>query len=292
MNVGFVQQVNQREQAINLADSIRQIGQLASQGAALVVLQELHTSHYFCQTQNSANFKIAEPLVGPTFRALSAAAKQHKLVVVGSIFEQRHAGVYHNTAIVIDSDGSLAGFYRKMHIPDDPGYYEKYYFIPGDTGFKPITTSLGKLGVCICWDQWFPESARLMALAGAELLIFPSAIGWDCNDCDAEKQRQLDAWITIQRSHAIANHLPVIAVNRAGYEADPSGHTAGIDFWGSSFICDAMGTIRVQADSRQASALLTSIDLQATQQQRNTWPFFRDRRIDAYQDLCKRWRDD
>ncbi len=292
MNVGFVQQVNQGEQAINLTASITQIGRLASQGAELVVLQELHTSLYFCQTENSANFKIAEPLTGPTFKALSAAAKQHKLVVVGSIYEQRHAGVYHNTAIVIDSDGSLAGFYRKMHIPDDPGYYEKYYFIPGDTGFTPITTSLGKLGVCVCWDQWFPESARLMALAGAELLIFPSAIGWDSSDSEAEQQRQLDAWITIQRSHAIANHLPVIAVNRVGFETDPSGHTSGIDFWGTSFICDAMGKILTQADSQQTSSLIAQIDLQATQQQRITWPFFRDRRIDAYQDLCKRWRDD
>ena len=236
MKVGFIQQDNHQQQAVNLAHSIAQIGRLASQDTDLVVLQELHTCQYFCQTENSDNFTIAEPIKGPTFRALSAAAKQYKVVVVGSIFEQRHAGIYHNTAIVIDSDGCLAGFYRKMHIPDDPGYYEKYYFTPGDTGFTPIATSLGKLGVCVCWDQWFPESARLMALAGAELLIFPSAIGWDSSDSKAEKQRQLDAWITIQRSHAIANHLPVIAVNRVGLEMDPSGNTAGIDFWGNSFI--------------------------------------------------------
>lgn len=291
MKIGFIQQANQTDQTANLAHSIKQIEILASQGAELVVLQELHSCVYFCQTENSCHFSSAEPIHGPTFQSLSVVAKQYNLIIVASIYEQRDTGLYHNTALVIDSDGSLAGFYRKMHIPDDPGYYEKYYFSPGDTGFTPISTSRAKLGVCICWDQWFPEAARLMALAGAEILIFPSAIGWDQQDSDSEKQRQLDAWITIQRSHAIANHLPVVAVNRVGFEPDPSAATTGIDFWGNSFICDAMGKIISQADSHNASTQLAQIDLLETRQQRNIWPFFRDRRIDAYQDLSKRWRD-
>jgi N-carbamoylputrescine amidase len=291
MKVGFIQQANSHDSKDNLEHALAQIELAQQQGADLVVLQELHNHRYFCQQENEQYFALAEAIDGPTQSILSAAAKHHNIVIVGSIYEQRHVGLYHNTALVIDSDGSLAGFYRKMHIPDDPGYYEKYYFTPGDNEFLPIKTSIGNLGVCVCWDQWFPESARLMALAGADMLIFPSAIGWDPEDTDSEKQRQLDAWITIQRSHAIANNLPVISVNRVGHEIDESNITQGIEFWGNSFICDGMGKILTQADSQNNAMRVININLEETQQLRNVWPFFRDRRIDAYTHLSKRWRD-
>lgn len=291
MKVGFIQQANSHDSKDNLEHALAQIELAQQQGADLVVLQELHNHRYFCQQENEQYFALAEAIDGPTQSILSAAAKHHNIVIVGSIYEQRHVGLYHNTALVIDSDGSLAGFYRKMHIPDDPGYYEKYYFTPGDNEFLPIKTSIGNLGVCVCWDQWFPESARLMALAGADMLIFPSAIGWDPEDTDSEKQRQLDAWITIQRSHAIANNLPVISVNRVGHEIDESNITQGIEFWGNSFICDGMGKILTQADSQNNAMRVININLEETQQLRHVWPFFRDRRIDAYAHLSKRWRD-
>ena len=291
MNVGIIQQSNSADLNKNLEISCKQIESVATDGAELVVLQELHRSLYFCQVESQQYFDLAEPLDGPTVAKLSELAKNNKLVIVGSIFEKRLDGIYHNTAVVLDTDGSLAGYYRKMHIPDDPGYYEKYYFTPGDLGFKPITSSLGKLGILICWDQWFPEAARLMALAGAELLIYPTAIGWDPSDSQAEQERQLDAWMTIQRSHAIANNLPVIAVNRTGFENDPSQQTDGIQFWGSSFICDAMGKIIAQCSPDNDETLIVSVDRQQTEQQRLLWPYLRDRRVDAYEDINKRCID-
>lgn len=288
MKIGIVQQHNSENGEINLNYSLAQIKQLADKGAELIVLQELHRSVYFCQTESQHNFALAEPLDGPTSSALAQAASDNHVVVVGSIFEKRINGIYHNTAIVLDTDGSMAGFYRKMHIPDDPGYYEKYYFTPGDTGFNPIQCSLGKLGVLICWDQWFPESARLMALAGAEILIFPTAIGWDPEDTQEEKERQLDAWLTIQRSHSIANNLPLICVNRVGHEETASKQSKGIDFWGNSFACDAMGKIILQCSDNNQEQHVIDIDTNETAQQRILWPYFRDRRIDAYSDLTKR----
>jgi len=288
MKVGIIQHSNIARVADNLSYTLKKIEQLANDGAELIVLQELHTSLYFCQTESAHYFDLAEPLTGPTSQALGNSAKQNKVVIVGSIFEKRRHGVYHNTAIVMDKDGSMVGYYRKMHIPDDPGYYEKYYFTPGDTGFTPIETSIGKLGVLVCWDQWFPESARLMALAGAEVLIFPTAIGWDTQDDDQERARQLDAWITIQRSHAIANNLPVISVNRVGHEQDPSQQTSGINFWGNSFACDAMGKIIFQSPTDDNQSTVIDIDLTETEKQRLIWPYFRDRRVDAYSDLNKR----
>ncbi len=288
MKVGLVQHSNVGESDTNISFTLKQIELLSKQGAQLVVLQELHRSLYFCQTESAHHFKLAEPLDGPTAKLLGECAKKNNIVIVGSIFEKRRHGVYHNTAIVINNDGSMAGFYRKMHIPDDPGYYEKYYFTPGDTGFIPIQTSVGLLGVLICWDQWFPESARLMALAGAEILIYPTAIGWDMNDDAQERTRQLDAWITIQRSHAIANHLPVISVNRVGLEADPSKQTSGVNFWGNSFACDAMGKMLHQCAADENANALVEIDTHETEQQRLIWPYFRDRRVDAYADLNKR----
>ena len=288
MKAALIQQINTPDTDANLTYSLEQIANVSKQGAELIVLQELHQYLYFCQTESQQNFGLAEPLDGPTSKALAAAAKQHHIVIVGSIFEKRSNGIFHNTAVVFDRDGSMAGFYRKMHIPDDPGYYEKYYFTPGDTGFTPIATSLAKLGVLICWDQWFPESARLMALAGAELLIFLTAIGWDPNDSQQEQSRQLDAWQTIQRSHAIANNIPVIAVNRSGHEPDDSGQTAGINFWGNSFACDAMGKIITCCASNVSHSEVVEIDVQETERQRLIWPYFRDRRIDAYGEILKR----
>ena len=288
MKVGLIQQSNSNDYQKNLGYTLNEIKTLASQGADLIVLQELHTSIYFCQTESQEYFTQAESLDGPTSTTLAEAANKYNVVIVGSIFEKRSNGVFHNTAIVLDNDGNMPGYYRKMHIPDDPGYYEKYYFTPGDTGFTPVQTSIGRLGILICWDQWFPESARLMALAGAELLIFPTAIGWDRKDSDDEKQRQLDAWITIQRSHSIANNLPLISVNRCGLELDPSNHTTGIEFWGNSFACDAMGKIITSCDSNKNATCIADLDIQETEQQRLIWPYFRDRRIDAYSDLTKR----
>ena len=257
----------------------------AAKGTELVVLPELHNGLYFCQHENSTEFDRAENIPGPTTEFLSAQAKRLKLVIVGSVFERRAAGLYHNTAIVLDNDGTLAGCYRKMHIPDDPGYYEKYYFTPGDMGFQPVQTCVGKVGVLVCWDQWFPEAARLMALAGAELLVYPTAIGWDLSDNESEQQRQLDSWITSQRAHAISNGMPLLAANRHGHENDPSGVKQGVNFWGNSFICGPQGEILAQAGSTEDCLLEAEIDLGQCEQVRQTWPFLRDRRIDAYGDL-------
>ncbi len=259
--------------------------QAADTGIKLVVLPELHNGLYFCQHEDRQEFDRAESIPGPTTEFLSGQARRLKIVIVGSVFERRAAGLYHNTAIVLDSDGSLAGCYRKMHIPDDPGYYEKYYFTPGDTGFRPIKTSLGNIGVLVCWDQWFPEAARLMALAGAELLVYPTAIGWDPADNKTEQQRQLDSWITVQRGHAISNGIPLLTANRHGLETDPSGKTRGTNFWGNSFICGPQGEILSQADANNGCQLQTEIDLRHCEQVRQTWPFLHDRRIDAYAGL-------
>jgi N-carbamoylputrescine amidase len=288
MKVGLVQHRNCEDTDKNLSYTLDQIDKLAEKGAQLIVSQELHGSLYFCQTESQHHFSLAESLDGNTATALAASARTNKVVIVGSIFEKRGNGIYHNTAIVLESDGTLAGHYRKMHIPDDPGYYEKYYFTPGDTGFTPIKTSVGTLGVLICWDQWFPESARLMSLAGANILIFPTAIGWDTRDSDEEKQRQLDAWITIQRSHSIANNLPLISVNRVGHENDPSNQTDGIEFWGNSFACDARGKVITSCASNNNESIIVDIDMTESDQQRLVWPYFRDRRIDAYSDITKR----
>ncbi len=288
MKVGLIQHSNTPQPEKNLSYTLNQIDYLAKQGVELVVLQELHKSLYFCQTQSQQHFDVAESLDGPTVKALSASAKKNNLVIVGSVFEKRGNGIYHNTAVVLENDGSMAGYYRKMHIPDDPGYYEKYYFTPGDTGFTPIETSVGKLGVLICWDQWFPESARLMALAGADILIFPTAIGWDMRDTEEERLRQLDAWITIQRSHSIANNLPLISVNRVGHEDDPSQQSDGIEFWGNSFACDARGKIITSCAANENENAVVEIDYQESEQQRLIWPYFRDRRIDAYGNINKR----
>jgi N-carbamoylputrescine amidase len=267
-----------------------QLRAAAAQGVQLVLLQELHYSRYFCQSENTAHFDLAEPIPGPGTEQLSVLARELQLVIVASLFERRAAGLYHNTAVVLDRDGSLAGRYRKMHIPDDPGYYEKFYFTPGDLGFSPIQTSLGKLGVLVCWDQWYPEAARLMALADADLLLYPTAIGWDPENSADEQQRQLDAWQTIQRGHAIANGIPVLVCNRTGFENDISGQSAGIRFWGSSFIAGAQGELLAQAADRP-ELLVARLDMQRGEQVRRIWPYLRDRRIDAYQDLLLRFRD-
>ena len=275
----------------NLDYSLEQIKFAAEKGADLVVLGELHTSLYFCQEESIKNFDLAQPIPGPLTHALSQAASENNIVIVGSIFEKRTDGLYHNTAVVFDKDSNLAGMYRKMHIPDDPGYYEKFYFALGDLGFKPIQTSIGKLGVMICWDQWFPEGARLMSLAGAQMLIYPTAIGWNPGDDSETKQSQLHAWVTIQQSHAIANNLPVLCVNRVGHEKDQSGNTQGIEFWGQSFITDALGKISIQASTNTVETLFGSIDLSQTEEARQIWPYLRDRRVDAYQDIDKRFID-
>jgi N-carbamoylputrescine amidase len=278
----------------NLQRSIAEIEAAAKQGAQLIVLQELHSTPYFCVTQNPANFDLAETIPGETSLQLGALAKKLKVVIVASLFEKRGSGIYHNTAVVLGSDGDIAGLYRKMHIPDDPGYHEKFYFTQGDLGFTPISVNVAginlRLGVLVCWDQWFPEAARLMALAGADLLLFPTAIGWDTRDTDDEQQRQLDAWITIQRAHAIANGLPLISCNRVGIEKDPSGNTAGAHFWGNSFICGPQGEFLARADD-SAQSLITELDLTSSERVRRIWPFLRDRRIDAYHDILKRYRD-
>lgn len=291
LRVGLIQQSITQTPAQNLERSLHLIADAARQGAQLVVLQELHQTSYFCQTEDTGNFDLAEPVPGPGSEHLGRAAKQHGIVIVGSLFEKRSAGLYHNTAVVLERDGGLAGVYRKMHIPDDPGFYEKFYFTPGDLGFNPITTSVGKLGVLVCWDQWFPEAARLMALAGADMLIYPTAIGWDPNDIPAEQQRQLDAWITVQRGHAIANGLPVLSCNRTGLEEDPSGHSKGIQFWGNSFVAGPQGELLATAPADKDQILLCDIDTRRTDQVRRIWPFLRDRRIDAFADLSRRFRD-
>jgi len=260
----------------------------ARQGAELVVLQELHNGLYFCQIEDPALFDQAEPIPGPSTETFGALARELGVVLVLSLFERRMAGLYHNTAVVLERDGTLAGKYRKMHIPDDPAYYEKFYFTPGDLGFTPIDTSVGRLGVLVCWDQWYPEAARLMALAGADLLIYPTAIGWESSDSAAEKARQCDAWVIAQRAHAIANGLPVVSVNRTGFEPDPSGATGGIQFWGGSFVAGAQGELLAQAPADEAAAMTVEVDLARTETVRRMWPFFRDRRIDAFGDLTRR----
>lgn len=291
IRVGIVQQSCTADVKTNLEKLRHNIISLAKEGAELIILQELHNTPYFCQTEDTNVFDLAESIPGPSTQFFGEIAKEHKIVLVTSLFEKRAAGLYHNTAVVFDSDGSIAGKYRKMHIPDDPAYYEKFYFTPGDMGFKPIQTSVGKLGVQVCWDQWYPEGARLMALQGAELLIYPTAIGWESTDTEDEKQRQLNAWITVQRGHAVANGLPVIAVNRVGYEPDPSGVTNGIQFWGNSFIAGPQGEFLVQADNRQEQNILTEVNLSRSENVRRWWPFLRDRRIDEFQELTKRFID-
>ena len=288
---GIVQQRCGTEKQVNIDKSIAGIRQCAKEGATLVVLQELHCGIYFCQVEEARQFDLAEPLPGPSYEQFSAIAKELGIVLVTSLFEKRAAGLYHNTAVVFEKDGSEAGRYRKMHIPDDPAYYEKFYFTPGDLGFQPIATSVGKLGVLVCWDQWYPEAARLMALAGADVLIYPTAIGFECSDTEEEKSRQREAWILSQRGHAVANGLPVIAVNRTGFEADWTGVTKGIEFWGSSFVAGPQGEILFMAGRQQEQNAVIRIDLGRSESVRRMWPFLRDRRIDAYQDILKRFRD-
>ena len=285
LKVAAIQHACTANKEENLQRSIDGIKQAAAAGAKLIVLPELHTTPYFCVTQNTENFELAETVPGPSTESLARAAKKLGVVIVASIFEWRTAGIYHNTAVVIDTDGEIAGRYRKMHIPDDPGYNEKFYFTPGDLGFVPINTSIGKLGVLVCWDQWFPEASRLMALAGADILLYPTAIGWNIDDDVDEQQRQLDAWITVQRSHAITNGLPLIACNRVGQETDK-----GDQFWGYSFICDPQGYVLASATD-QSTVINSEIDLQHSEHIRRIWPFLRDRRIDAYGDLLKRFSD-
>lgn len=291
MKVGIIQQANTADIQENVSRLQTAIRALARQGAELIVMQELHNGLYFCQTEDPDVFEQAETIPGPSTDLFGTLANELGVVIVLSLFEKRAAGLYHNTAVVIEKDGTIAGKYRKMHIPDDPGYYEKFYFTPGDLGFTPIPTSVGKLGVLVCWDQWFPEAARLMALAGADLLIYPTAIGRESTDTEEEQQRQLDAWITVQRGHAVANALPVISVNRTGYEPDPSGQTHGIEFWGNSFVCGPQGEMLFCAPADEGAAEIVEIDTLRTEHTRRIWPFLRDRRIDAYGDLTKRFRD-
>ncbi|WPP48975.1 carbon-nitrogen hydrolase [Catalinimonas niigatensis] len=291
IKVGLIQQSNQAEVEANVNKLIQNIETCAAQGAQLVVLQELHNSLYFCQTEETEVFELAEPIPGPSTERFGAVARRLGIVLVTSLFEKRAPGIYHNTAVVFEKDGSIAGKYRKMHIPDDPAYYEKFYFTPGDLGFQPIQTSVGKLGVLVCWDQWYPEAARLMAMAGADLLIYPTAIGWESSDTEDEKQRQKDAWVISQRGHAVANGLPVISVNRIGHEADPSGHTNGIQFWGNSFVAGPQGEFLVQAGTQAEENLVIEVDMRRSEDVRRIWPFFRDRRIDAFSDLTQRFLD-
>lgn len=291
LSLALVQHACTEDRADNLARTVAGIRDAHARGARLILLQELHRGVYFCQTEDKHRFDEAESIPGPTTEALGALARELGCVIVSSLFERRAPGLYHNTAVVLDSDGRIAGRYRKMHIPDDPGYYEKYYFTPGDQGFTPIDTSLGRLGVMVCWDQWYPEGARLMALAGAEMLLFPTAIGWDPRDSAEEKTRQRDAWITIQRAHAVANGLPVAVCNRSGDEPDPSGQSPGIRFWGSSFVAGPQGEILAQAADNAASVLVVELDLGRTEDVRRAWPFLRDRRVDAYQNLTRRFAD-
>ncbi|WMS89563.1 carbon-nitrogen hydrolase [Pseudoalteromonas sp. HL-AS1] len=291
LTVALVQQSNTDNAQDNMAKSISAIREAAQKGAKLVVLQELHRSLYFCQTENVDVFDLAETIPGPSSNALGELAKELSIVIVASLFEKRATGLYHNTAVVLEQDGSIAGKYRKMHIPDDPGFYEKFYFTPGDIGFEPIQTSVGKLGVLVCWDQWFPEAARLMAMAGAEVLIYPTAIGWDPNDDIAEQTRQKDAWVISQRAHAVANGVPVISCNRVGHESDPSGQSDGISFWGNSFIAGPQGELLAEANNTDEQILVVEIDQKRSENVRRIWPFLRDRRIDHYKDLTKIYRD-
>ncbi len=289
MKIGLVQQKNSADIAANVTLLQANIRKAAEMGAELVVLQELHNGLYFCQTEETAVFDQAEPIPGPSTESFGALAKELGVVLVLSLFERRAAGLYHNTAVVIERDGSIAGKYRKMHIPDDPAYYEKFYFTPGDLGFEPIDTSVGRLGVMVCWDQWYPEAARLMAMRGAEILIYPTAIGWESSDSAEEQQRQREAWITVQRGHAVANGLPVVAVNRTGYEPDPSGQTGGITFWGSSFVAGPQGELLASLPADSVDVQVVDVDMQRCESVRRWWPFFRDRRIEAYGGLTQRF---
>ena len=289
MKVGLVQQANTADRAANIEKLQRHIRQAAAEGAELVVLQELHNGLYFCQTEDTNLFDQAEPIPGPSTELFGALAKKLGIVLVLSLFERRAPGLYHNTAVVIEKDGSIAGKYRKMHIPDDPAYYEKFYFTPGDLGFEPIDTSVGRLGVLVCWDQWYPEAARLMAMRGAELLIYPTAIGWESSDTEEEKARQLGAWVTVQRGHAVANGLPVISVNRTGHEPDPSGQTNGIRFWGNSFVAGPQGELITTLPNDEETVRVVEVDKLRSEQVRRWWPFFRDRRIDAFEGLTQRF---
>lgn len=291
IKVGLIQQSNTNDIHANMQRLKTNIEDCASKGAQLVVLQELHNSLYFCQTEDTRLFDLAESIPGPSTRFFGDIARSLGIVLVTSLFEKRTPGLYHNTAVVFDTDGNIAGKYRKMHIPDDPAYYEKFYFTPGDLGFEPIQTSIGKLGVLVCWDQWYPEAARLMALKGADILIYPTAIGWESSDTEDEKNRQRDAWIISQRGHAVANGLPVISVNRTGYEPDPSGQTGGIRFWGSSFVTGPQGEFLAQASDSQEENLIVEIDLNRSENVRRWWPFLRDRRIDEYGNIIKRFID-
>jgi len=291
LTLALVQHACTADRDANHAASIQGIRDAARQGADLVLLQELHSGLYFCQSEDPTCFDLAESIPGPACDTFSAVARELGVVIVTSLFERRAAGLYHNTAVVFDRDGRMAGRYRKMHIPDDPGYYEKFYFTPGDLGFEPINTSLGRLGVLVCWDQWYPEAARLMALAGAQLLLYPTAIGWDPRDNQDERERQRDAWTTVQRGHAIANGIPVAVCNRTGIETDPTGNSDGIEFWGSSFIAGQQGEVLAAGASDSATVVLSEINLRRTDEVRQMWPFLRDRRIEAYRDILLRYRD-
>lgn len=289
MKVGLVQQKNTADIPANIQKLQDNIRKVAAMGAELVVLQELHNGLYFCQTENTEIFNQAEPIPGPSTETFGKLAKELGIVLVLSLFERRAPGLYHNTAVVLEKDGSIAGKYRKMHIPDDPAYYEKFYFTPGDLGFEPIDTSVGRLGVLVCWDQWYPEAARLMAMRDAEMLIYPTAIGWESTDTEEEKKRQLNAWITVQRGHAVANGLPVITVNRTGHEPDPSGQTNGIQFWGNSFVAGPQGELLAEFTNEQEEVRVVEVDKSRSENVRRWWPFFRDRRIDAFDGLTKRF---
>ena len=289
ITVGIIQQQNTGDIADNKKRLKQHIEQCAAKGARLVVLQELHNSLYFCQTESTDNFDLAESIPGESTEFYSRIAGELHIVLVTSLFERRAAGLYHNTAVVFDTDGSIAGKYRKMHIPDDPAYYEKFYFTPGDLGFTPIKTSIGTLGVLVCWDQWYPEAARLMAMKGAELLIYPTAIGWESSDTEEEKKRQLGAWVTVQRGHAVANGLPVVTVNRVGHEADPSRQTNGIQFWGNSFVAGPQGELLAELSNNDEGIRIVEIDKTRSENVRRWWPFFRDRRIDAFGGLTERF---
>jgi N-carbamoylputrescine amidase len=289
--VGLVQQSCTANKVGNMEKLAQGIAHAAEQGAELVVLQELHNTLYFCQSEDTNLFDLAEPIPGPSTEFYGSLAKKHNIVLVTSLFERRAAGLYHNTAVVFERDGSIAGTYRKMHIPDDPAYYEKFYFTPGDLGFHPIQTSVGRLGVQVCWDQWYPEGARLMALQGAELLIYPTAIGYESSDTTQEQERQREAWTTVQRGHAVANGLPVIAVNRTGHEPDPTGQTNGITFWGSSFVCGPQGEFLHRSPINEEEVVVVEIDLKRSENVRRWWPFLRDRRIECFEPLTKRFID-
>ena len=292
IKIGFLQLHNTADVNDNIHRLQEGIRDLAHRGAQLIVLQELHNSLYFCQVESVDNFDLAEPIPGPSTALYGALAKELGVVIVTSLFERRAPGLYHNTAVVIESDGTIAGKYRKMHIPDDPAYYEKFYFTPGDLGFRPIQTSIGKLGVLVCWDQWYPEAARLMALRGAELLIYPTAIGYESSDSTEEQQRQRRAWQTVMRGHAVANGLPVIAVNRVGHEEDPSGQTNGIQFWGTSFVAGPQGEIVYEACDDDEESIIVEMDMDHSEQVRRWWPFLRDRRIEEYEGITRRFLDE